>query len=146
MTGVNSGALTTGGISGLGGVTGSTAANWAGPTGPTYASAPSYDYYVLVGWSANEGASWSTVSCEIQNSTLINPGWFGESVVLYNYAGEATLNAPNVFSPSAFTGLAGSGYSGSNPALTLLPVPEPATLALAGLGGVSMLFLRRRKS
>lgn len=26
------------------------------------------------------------------------------------------------------------------------PVPEPATLALAGLGGLSMLFLRRRKA
>jgi hypothetical protein len=28
----------------------------------------------------------------------------------------------------------------------LTPVPEPATLALAGLGGLSMLFLRRRKA
>ena len=28
----------------------------------------------------------------------------------------------------------------------ILPVPEPTTLALAGLGGLSMLFLRRRKA
>jgi len=28
----------------------------------------------------------------------------------------------------------------------IAPVPEPATLALAGLGGLSMLFLRRRKA
>jgi len=30
--------------------------------------------------------------------------------------------------------------------LLLAPVPEPTTLALAGLGGLSMLFLRRRKA
>jgi hypothetical protein len=30
--------------------------------------------------------------------------------------------------------------------LYLQPVPEPTTLALAGLGGLSMLFLRRRKA
>jgi len=46
---------------------------------------------------------------------------------------------------------------GSNPAsqlestwpfqnILLEPVPEPTTLALAGLGGLSMLFLRRRKA
>jgi len=33
-----------------------------------------------------------------------------------------------------------------NQNLLLAPVPEPTTLALAGLGGLSMLFLRRRKA
>jgi hypothetical protein len=37
----------------------------------------------------------------------------------------------------------GSGSQAFN--LYLQPVPEPTTLALAGLGGLSMLFLRRRK-
>lgn len=30
--------------------------------------------------------------------------------------------------------------------ISISPVPEPTTLALAGLGGISMLFLRRRKA
>jgi hypothetical protein len=48
--------------------------------------------------------------------------------------------------------LAGSGQAGGAPrtgALALYgvaAVPEPASLALAGLGGLSMLFLRRRKA
>jgi hypothetical protein len=40
----------------------------------------------------------------------------------------------------------GSNAAGQAFNLYLQPVPEPTTLALAGLGGLSMLFLRRRKS
>jgi hypothetical protein len=148
VTGSNTGSLTTGGINGLGGATGSSAANWTAPTGSSYSSAGSYDYYIVVGWSANEGTSWSTVSSKIEDSTLASPGWFGESAVLYNYAGGGTLTGPNVFSPSSFTTLSGSGAGNSPglPELVLLPVPEPATFALAGLGGLSLLFLRRRNN
>jgi hypothetical protein len=150
VTGIN-GTLTAGGITGLGAASGTSAANWAEPASQLggYSSAAGYDYYVVVGWSASLGTSWSTVSTALQNSTL-PAGWFGQTAVLYNYAGGNGNNAPNVFSPSSFTGLSGSG-SGSaqvNPELTLLPVtvPEPTAIALAGLGGISMLFLRRRKS
>lgn len=148
VTGVNAGSLTAGGIKGLGGAVGSTAANWAAPTSVPYSSASGYDYYIVVGWSADMGTGWATLSSEMSNGALPSGGWFGETVVMYNYAGGGSVDlyAPNVFAPSSFTGLSGSGYDGSNPALTLLPVPEPTTLALAGLGGVSMLFLRRRKS
>jgi hypothetical protein len=37
-------------------------------------------------------------------------------------------------------------FAGSNQNILLQSVPEPATLALAGLGGLSILFLRRRKA
>jgi len=40
----------------------------------------------------------------------------------------------------------GSSAAGQAFNLYLQPVPEPTTLALAGLGGLSMLFLRRRKA
>lgn len=152
-------ALTKGGISGLGGTVGSAASNWAAPTSnlvpggdPTaYYTAAGYDYYVVVGWSANLGATWSTVSTALTSNTLPPTGWFGSTAALFNYSGGSGLGAPNVFSTQATTQLPGSGIGAgpfAAPELTLLPlpVPEPTTLALAGLGGISMLLLRRRKS
>ena len=40
-----------------------------------------------------------------------------------------------------------SGNSANNgyPEMLLSPVPEPTTLALAGLGGLSLMLIRRRK-
>lgn len=148
--------VTKGGITGLGGSTGNSAANWAAPTSDltpggdpsAYYTAPNYDYYIVIGWSSNLGSSWSAVSTAINNNTLPTSGWFGETKALYNYAGGSGLGAVNVFSPQTTTSLPGSGVGAAavNPELVLLPVPEPTTLALAGLGGLSMLFLRRRKS
>ena len=149
-------AVTKGGITGLGGATGSAAQNWAAPTSnltpggdpSAYYTASGYDYYVVVGWSTSLGTTWSTVSSALASASS---GYFGMSSVFYNYAGGSGLGAPNVFSPSTTTSLPGSG-TGSGPVqpeLTLMAitvVPEPTTLALAGLGGISMLFLRRRKS
>jgi hypothetical protein len=151
VTGIN-GTLTAGGITGLGAASGTSAANWAEPSSQLggYSSAGSYDYYVVVGWSANLGTTWASASSVLSGNSSAGAGlqWFGESAVLYNYAGGNGNNSPNVFSPSSFTGLSGSGSGAAqvNPELVLMPVPEPATLALAGLGGLSMLFLRRRKS
>lgn len=39
----------------------------------------------------------------------------------------------------------GTGNGGYFNNISISPVPEPTTLALSGLGGISMLFLRRRK-
>jgi hypothetical protein len=88
-----------------------TANNWAAPSsGMGYSTAGSYDYYTIVGWSANMGPNWSTVSSELGAATLF--GWFGQTGLAYNYAGDPN-NAPfppvNLFSSSAATGLAGSG-------------------------------------
>lgn len=149
--------LTKGGIVGLGTGAGTSAANWAAPTSsntpggdPTaYYTAAGYDYYVVVGWSTSLGTTWSAVSSALASATS---GYFGMSSVFYNYGGGSGLSAPNVFSPAATTQLPGSGTGTTgqvNPEITLMAitvVPEPTTLALAGLGGISMLFLRRRKS
>jgi hypothetical protein len=143
-----SGTLHQGGITS----TATTTANgtWAAPaTAAGYNTAPSYDYYTIVGWSSALG-NWATVSSELAGGTLATAGWFGQSGVAYNYAGGGAsgLAAVNLFASSAQTGLAGSGGLPATGAVVLsaIPVPEPATLALAGLGGLSMLFLRRRKS
>ena len=134
--------LHAGGInSGLSGT--ATAANWAAPTSSIagYSSAPSYDYYTVLGWNASAG-NWATVSALIAGGGL--PTWFGQTGVAYNYAGGNGLSSVALFGPSG-TGLAGSGGLPTVGAV-LMNTPEPTTLALAGLGGISMLFLRRRKA
>lgn len=52
----------------------------------------------------------------------------------------------NVFSYSLVASTSTPGpISGANGFGTFLPIPEPSTLALAGLGGLSLLLFRRRK-
>ncbi len=143
--------IAAGGVNGPGGGGGTSVANWGLPTGGTY-NTGSINYYTIVGWSATMG-NWSTVEAELlagDLSTGVNQ-FFGQTLTAYNYAGGAnSLNAVNLWGGSATTSNAGTGLPNSgNGSLVLsaiAPVPEPATLALAGLGGISMLFLRRRKS
>jgi hypothetical protein len=91
----------------------------------------------LVAWSDSLGSSWSQVSSEYQNDTWSAAGFFG--YVIGNDIDPSSA-APGVF--------INGGAMASNGSLILysVDVPEPATLALAGLGGLSMLFLRHRKS
>ncbi len=122
------------------------AQGWAAPSGGTYSTA-GIDYYTIVGWNTALG-NWATISSELSAGTLGGNGWFGQSATAYNYSGGggSGLGAVSLFATTAQTGLAGSGGLPAVGAIILNPVPEPATLALAGLGGLSMLFLRRRKS
>jgi PEP-CTERM motif len=148
ISGVNGSAAAKGGITGLGGGGGTSAANWGAPTGASYSSS-AIDYYTVLGWSASMG-TWATVLSELQNGTLTTGAgqFFGQTLTAYNNSGGGPSSLPAVaaFGTSAATGLAGSGLPASIGALQLNAIPEPATLALAGLGGLSMLFLRRRKS
>jgi hypothetical protein len=52
-----------------------------------------------------------------------------------------TANPLALPTPETPTALTSSGYAG----LVVTPVPEPATLALAGLGAAAMLIIRRRR-
>ncbi|HTR40244.1 MAG TPA: PEP-CTERM sorting domain-containing protein [Pseudomonadales bacterium] len=146
VSGINS-TLHAGGINASGDAI---ALNWAAPTSNVgYNTAPNYDYYTIVGWSANVAGSWTSLANGIMTGTL--PGgpdhFFGQTGIAYNYAGGGStdLSAADLFGPSG-TGLAGSGGLPTTDALTLYSIPEPATFALIGLGSVSMIFLRRRKT
>ena len=105
---------------------------------------------ILVGWSANLGTSWATVSNELatQNFTFLSSeAFFGESATGY-----ISPNTGAPFGASLFaTGATANGLPifSLNTQLYWLPLtiitPEPSMLALIGLGGLSLLLLRRRK-
>jgi len=82
--------------------------------------------FIAFNATANLGAATSGLE-----SSIVDLGWsnpFSQTV------GSGSSD------PEAGLGQLGVNYFG------VAPVPEPTTLALAGLGGLSMLFLRRRKA
>jgi hypothetical protein len=141
--GTNQSAATPGGIKGIGAVPGAAANNWAGPTGPDYTTG-TIDYYLVVGWSSNEGNNWLTVSNRLATGTMIAgaSSWFGTSLVTFNYNGGGAGGQPTVSVWGDSTGLLNGGLASG---FYLLPIPEPSTIVLAGLGGLSLLLFRRRK-
>jgi hypothetical protein len=78
--------------------------------------------------------------------------WLDPTLGLGNPAGGVTVSGQNI----AFDRLSISDYSGNSAnwgdirfgttfdAVTIAPAPEPSTMALAALGGASLLFWRRR--
>ncbi|HEX3626374.1 MAG TPA: PEP-CTERM sorting domain-containing protein [Verrucomicrobiae bacterium] len=82
--------------------------------------------FVVVGWNAAAG---STLEAAMADASAF--GWSSS----FQYASGASSSSP-------VSALSSSGLS----KFGVAPVPEPTTLALAGLGGLSMLFLRRRKA
>jgi len=93
-------------------------------------------FYEVAGWSASEGA-------------VFNPSWlggtgfgalgfFGVSAVGSGAAGGGSpVPAPS------FPLFGGSGLAGFN--MNAVGVPEPTSMALAGLGAAALLIFRRRK-
>ena len=95
--------------------------------------------FLMVGWSSNLGSSWATISGDLQsgnwNTSNNAPGFFGIS---------ATGTGLTSITPQEII-FGGTGIAGFTTLYVTPAVPEPSTLVLAGLGGLSLLLFRRRK-
>jgi len=136
--------VVTGGVKGPGGTAGAAIAGWAAPAGATYDTG-SRKYYVLVGWSANLGSTWSEIQAQLDSGTWVANGFFGVSALGNGYAGGGpnSLIAPPIWGTGINAGGLTSGFNLYS--VSTAPVPEPGTLVLAGLGGLSLLAFRRKK-
>ena len=131
-----------GGVRGVGADAGGAVNNWGAPSGATY-NTGSQDYYILVGWSSSLGTTWAAVQTELQTGNWAAAGAFGVSQLGMGYSGGGpnNLGAPNVFG----TGVNAGGLTQGLTLFTVVPSPEPASMALIGLGGATLLLFRRKK-
>ena len=91
-------------------------------------------YIMLVGWSASLGNNWAAVEAQAASESWLAPGYFGFSQV-----GQITLGPVGGPATSIY------GASATGTGIVMDTVPEPGTMALAGLGGLAFMLLRRRK-
>jgi len=94
--------------------------------------------FVIVGWSANIGTTWNSVQSYLANVT--STGWVGESVV----SGAITTGNGAGVSTPLIMGSASPFVTGFVLGEVVTSAPEPGTMALAALGGASLLLFRRR--
>jgi hypothetical protein len=109
---------------------------------------------IVIGWSAGLGSTWATVAPLIVGAHFTSgQGWSGGGLTAGNVLGYTTI-AQAFAGPDAGTA-ASLFLSAATPATPVpisgpttlygLAVPEPGTMALAGLGAASLLIFRRRK-
>jgi hypothetical protein len=140
-----------GGITGQGGSAGASAANWAAPTGASY-NTGTENNYVIVGWSANLGSSWSAVLTDYANGawtgiagySALNNYFFGVSALGEAYSGGGPNLLPAVNLMAGVTAGAPGGLTSGFSLYEVAPTPEPVSMALIGMGGASLLLFRRR--
>jgi hypothetical protein len=101
---------------------------------------------MLFGWSANMGTSWAVVSNELATGSIYAISslfFFGESATGYTTTFPADIG-PGASVFGTFPTSEGLPIFSLNTQLYTI-IPEPGTILLTGLGGLSLLLFRRRK-
>jgi len=96
--------------------------------------------FLVLGWSSNLGSTYSAVQALLTSQgSFTGNGWIGQSVVsgLVTTGDGGSIPSPTI--------LAASGAVTGFQLGLVTATPEPGTIALAGLGGLSLLALRRKK-
>lgn len=113
-----------------------------------------FTYGEIVGWSSDSGTytTWASVSAALSNGSTgagLQAGTFYGISGYFN--GEPGGGSPSLGTPKLFATT--SSGSGQTPIQIqgfqlgiVSAVPEPSTMALAALGGASLLLFRRRQS
>jgi hypothetical protein len=128
----------TGGAGNVANNTQATANNWPAST---------TESVILVGWSANLGTTWATALANAQNQSFL------AGLSSYAYWGVSSLGSLASASGNPGVTVFGTGVGQINNAATpavlqplgVTAVPEPTTIALAAIGGASLLLFRRKK-
>lgn len=94
--------------------------------------------FVVLGWSANLGADIASLQSSLTSANWSGLGFIGESAVgaTLTLGDGGSIPTPGILAASG----AVTGFT-----VGIIPVPEPSTMALAALGGASLLLFRRRK-
>jgi len=95
-------------------------------------------HFVILGWSASIGSTLAAVTAWYNAGA--NNAFIGQSAV----STALTIGDGGLVSTPNVTGTGAGQLGGFTLGLTP-PVPEPGTLALAALGGASLLLFRRKK-
>jgi hypothetical protein len=92
---------------------------------------------MVVAWSASLGTTWDQLLPQVESGNWMTQGYFGYSNVGTIIPTAAPANGASII-----------GGTSAQPGQTILYYvePEPTTLALFGLGGLSMLVIRCRKA
>jgi len=101
--------------------------------------------FLVIGWSVNiPGADLSQSGVGVSNAVVAVRNWFHSlGAGLIGQSGIATILVGGGTTPlsTLFGAVSGSSIQG----FSLVPVPEPATFTLAGLGAATLLIVRRRR-
>jgi hypothetical protein len=106
-------------------------------SGATITANTTPEHWVVLGWSASLGTDLSSLATAFNNGSPSANGWIGESVVSALLTPGDPTTTPTGLPQGVFPGAFSLGM--------VYYVPEPSTIALAGLGGLSLLLFRRRK-